>query len=99
VAELMKTCFNRGEKPALYFWRDSTGNEVDVILEQGTRLIPIEIKSGRTLTRDSFAGLEKWMRLAGESAARPTLVYGGDENYRHKEIEVFAWRDVEKVFG
>jgi hypothetical protein len=99
VTELMKTSFNRGEKPALYFWRDSTGNEVDVILEQGTRLIPIEIKSGRTLTRDSFAGLEKWMRLAGESAARPTLVYGGDENYRHKEIEVFAWRDVEKVFG
>ena len=98
VAELMKAGFHRGEKPALYFWRDNTGNEVDVLMEQSAKLVPIEIKSGRTLTRDSFSGLEKWTALAGETAIRPTLVYGGDENYRHKGIEVLGWRDLEKIF-
>ena len=98
LSELMKTAFNRGEKPALYFWRDSTGNEVDVIMEQGSGLTPIEIKSGRTLTRDSFAGLEKWTAWAGKNATRPTLVYGGDKNYSHQGIEILSWRDVEKVF-
>lgn len=98
LSELMKNTFNRGEKPTLSFWRDSSGNEVDVIIEQGAHLIPVEIKSGRTLTRDSFAGIEKWTALAGQMALRPTLVYGGDDNYSHKGVRVLGWRDLKKVF-
>jgi hypothetical protein len=33
---------NRGEEHAIYFWRDSTGNEVDVIIDEGDGLIPSE---------------------------------------------------------
>lgn len=97
VSELMKSFFNRGERPPLYFWRDSHGNEVDVIVEQGHRLMPIEIKSGRTLTRESFTGLEKWGALAGDSVIQPTLVYGGEESYLHKGIQVRGWRDAGAV--
>ncbi len=93
VAELVKTQANRGESRSLYFWRDSNGNEVDVIVERGGRLMPIEIKSGKTVTREFFAGLEKWLALAGEAAAQPTLVYGGTEGYAHKGIRVTPWRE------
>ena len=48
IAELIKSRFNQGERPDLFFWRDSNGNEVDVIAEQGGKLMPIEIKSGKT---------------------------------------------------
>jgi predicted AAA+ superfamily ATPase len=99
VSELMKAAFNRGEKPALYFWRDSTGNEVDVIMEQGSGLLPIEIKSGRTLAHDSFAGIGKWTARAGKSAVHPTLVYGGDESYSHQGIGILSWRGVGKALG
>ena len=92
VAELIKSRMNLGEKPALYFWRDNIGNEVDLIVEQGTKLMPIEIKSGQTLTRESFSGLEKWNALAGEKAASPALIYGGDESYRQKGISVVGWK-------
>lgn len=91
VSELIKSRLNQGEKPAFYFWRDSNGNEVDLIIEQGTGWMPVEIKSGRTLTRDSFKGLEKWCALAGQAAHQPTLIYGGHETYRHKDIRVFGW--------
>lgn len=97
LAELMKARFNRGEKPALYFWRDSTGNEVDVIVEQAAGLLPIEIKSGRTLTRDSFAGLEKWMALAAQSAIHPALIYGGSQEYFHKGIKVVGWENAGEI--
>jgi hypothetical protein len=93
VSELMKSFFNRGERPPLYFWRDSHGNEVDVIVEQGHRLMPIEIKSGRTVTREFFTGLEKWNALAGDSVIQPTLIYGGEESFSHKGIQVRGWRD------
>ncbi len=93
VAELMKSRLNRGERPDMYFWRDSNGNEVDVIIEAGDRLIPVEIKSGKTVARDFFAGLEKWKNLAGTRALNPILIYGGDDQYRHAMTEVIGWKN------
>ena len=93
IAELIKSRLNSGEKPSFFFWRDNNGNEVDLIIEQGTKLMPVEIKSGRTLTHESFAGLEKWCALAGTKAEEAALIYGGDETYRQKEIKVVGWKD------
>ena len=91
IAELVKSRFNHGERPNLYFWRDSNGNEVDVIAEQGTALMPIEIKSGKTVARDSFAGLDKWRALAGDAAIDPVLIYGGNGGYCQSGIKVTGW--------
>ena len=93
ISELMKSRLNRGERPDLFFWRDSNGNEVDVIAEKAGKLMPVEIKSGRTLTRDSFKGLDKWLSLAHDSWTRPTLIYGGDEQYRRHGTLVVGWRE------
>ena len=92
ISELMKSWLNRGEKPAFSFWRDSNGNEVDLIFEQGSKLMPIEIKSGKTIARDSFTGLERWCTLAGKAVMEPTLIYGGSESYQHKGIRVLGWQ-------
>jgi hypothetical protein len=99
ISELIKSKLNRGEKPLFYFWRDSNGNEVDLIVEQGTKLVPIEIKSGRTLTHESFAGLEKWMLLAGKLADVPALIYAGVESYRHKGVHVVGWNQCSQVLA
>ncbi len=97
VAELMKAFLNHGERPRLYFWRDSNGVEVDILVEQGARITPIEIKSGKTVTRDFLSGLEKWLALAGDTALNPTLIYGGTDNYRHKGIHIMGWRDIDSM--
>ena len=94
VAELMKIRLNRGERPNLYFWRDSNGNEVDVVIEHGQKLMPVEIKSGKTVARDFFSGLEKWTAMAGDLTFSPTLIYGGTDTYRQKGICVTGWRDI-----
>jgi hypothetical protein len=94
IAELVKSQCNRAEPRNLYFWRDSNGNEVDIIVEHGVKLMPIEIKSGKTVNRDFFNGLEKWLSLAGESALSPTLIHGGaDAAYHRKGIQVRGWRE------
>lgn len=91
VAELAKAYLNRGERAPLYYWRDSNGNEVDVIIDAGGQLRPIEIKSGQTLNRDYFVGLERWLGIAGQQALSPLLVYGGEETLIHKGIQVRPW--------
>lgn len=92
VAELVKSRLNNGERPDMYFWRDSNGNEVDVVVEDGAQLIPVEIKSGKTVARDFFSGLDRWKALAGSRAQSPTLIYGGDEKYIHNLTNVMGWR-------
>ncbi len=97
VAELIKSRLNRGERPGMCFWRDSNGNKVDVIIEAGEQLIPVEIKSGKTVARVFFASLDKWKTLAGTRALNPILIYGGDDQYRHATTDVMGWRHVGRV--
>jgi uncharacterized protein len=92
VSEWMKSFLNRGERPPFFFWRDSNGVEVDIIIELGNRIMPVEVKSGKTMVREFSSGLEKWMALAGETAIDPTLVYGGEGDFRQKGIRIMGWQ-------
>ncbi len=91
VSELMKARLNRMESAGFFFWRDSNGNEIDLIVDYGDKLMPIEIKSGKTINRDFFTGLERWTALAGKQAFAPSLVYGGTESSSRKGVGIFGW--------
>ncbi|MCK5679612.1 DUF4143 domain-containing protein, partial [bacterium] len=97
ISELMKARYNAGYQSNLYFWRDHVGNEVDVIIEQGEKLIPIEIKSGQTLSSSAFKGLHKWLKLAANDAAEVYLCYGGEENYERAGATVIAWNSLDQL--
>ena len=94
ISEALKTRFNRGLPSNLYFWRDRAGHEVDLLLENPTELIPVEIKSGQTVNSDFFTGLEDWLTLAQPSQPRAWLVYGGSENHQRKNTRVLSWRNL-----
>ena len=94
VAEFVKQRFNDGKPAALYFWRDSTGNEVDLLFEVGTGLQAVEVKSGATFVRDWLRALQRWRGLAGDQALPPWVIYGGDAGYRREGVEVIPWRGV-----
>lgn len=91
VGEMLKARFNRGLPPNLFFWRDNTGNEIDVLIDHGQVLQPVEIKSGQTITADFFAGLKKWSALAGRQAGSPVLVYGGATPQQRQGANVVPW--------
>ena len=93
-SELYKHSLNAGQTPALHFWRDSTGNEIDLIDETAQGLRPIEIKSGATYAKDWAAGLRKWQSLAKTEGLRPAIVYGGDLSFEREDLKVWGWRDV-----
>ncbi len=64
---------------------------MDVIAEQADRLLPLEIKSGKSITLESTKVLNKYVLLAGESAVSPTLIYGGGDSYNKQGIQVKSW--------
>jgi hypothetical protein len=72
-------------KPGL----DAHGHEVDLLVDLGTRRIPIEIQAGSTVAADAYAGLDYFAALSG--AGEGILVHGGDEDYRRPSHRVRPW--------
>ena len=97
VSELLKNRFNQGLASNLYFWRNNTGEEVDVLIEQGETLMPVEIKSGQTFNPDFLTGLHKWARYAGPVAQPAHLVYGGAGNMTRSGVSVHSWRELQPL--
>lgn len=97
ISELLKHRFNAGQTDNLYYFRDNTGNEIDVICDHGQTLTPIEIKSGKTLTSDFFKGLRFFAQLT-DNIDRSCLVYGGEGGYTREGVEILGWRDLHKKF-
>ncbi len=91
IAEVAKAYVHHRLEPPIAFWRDQTGHEIDLIIEEAQTLYPIEIKSGATITRSVFSGLNWWNRLSGGEARRSTVVYGGRDSLTHNGIAVCPW--------
>jgi uncharacterized protein len=66
---------------------------VDCILEQGGKVIPIEIKSGETL-----GSLTYWRTLANVEPEDAYLIYGGDENQMRREGNVLSWSSATEIY-
>lgn len=96
VTELLKQRLNKGAVSNLYFWRDNIGNEVDIIIDNGNELIPVEIKSGETLTDDYFKTLNKWGKITGKETPS-YLIYGGKDQHKRHSINIFPWKSLPEI--
>lgn len=80
VTEMLKERFNHVQTNNMYYFRDNVGNEIDVLMDKGSEVIPVEIKSGQTVADEFFKGLNYYQKL-NPSAKQSWLVYGGDKFY------------------
>ena len=78
----------------MYFYRDKTGNEVDLIIEQAKGVKALEIKLAQTLTKDKFKGLEHYRKLAKNYLTQSILVYGGKENNEIYNTKVIPYSEI-----
>lgn len=77
TAEALKYRLNRGLGSDLYFYRNASGSmEVDLLLEDGPRLLPREVKSSSTYSASMSANLKAFCALAPQ-ATDPLVVYSG----------------------
>ena len=78
LSEVVKTLLGRGEEPHVYFFRTSTGIEVDFIIEVNARLIPIEVKSSATPRPEMATGVAAFRKDFPRRAEAGYLVHTGD---------------------
>lgn len=91
ASEYLKAFTHLGVPSPLYFWRDRTGHEVDLVIDDGKRLLPIEVKASRTITGALFDGLRWFGELGTPAAPRGVLVHGGDDAYEREGHVTRPW--------
>ncbi|MCL4519935.1 MAG: ATP-binding protein [Thaumarchaeota archaeon] len=96
VAELLKRRFNGGLEPNIY-WGDRTGNEIDIVIDNGTALTPLEIKSGKTVAADFFSVFKRWESITGMHGQKGWLIYGGESSQNRQECVVLSWHRITEV--
>jgi len=88
IAEILKFRFNQGKGNNLNFYRDSTGNEIDVIFNIAHHILPIEIKMAETVAPDFLKGLKALEKVIDTYPYGRCVVYGGDHEETRQDIKI-----------
>lgn len=95
VIEALKKRLNVGLPDNLFFWRDKTGNEVDLLADGASLVQAYELKAGETISGDYFKGLLYYATVE-QKKTRLFLLHGGNEQQKRSNgVEVYPWRDIE----
>jgi predicted AAA+ superfamily ATPase len=78
LSEIVKTILHRGEEPRVYFWRTALGSEVDIIVDTGMELVPIEVKHSATPRPAMADGIKAFQADLGSRAGGGFVIHPGD---------------------
>jgi len=98
IADLLKQFWNNGDTRKLYFFRDSSGNELDILYECGSKVVITEIKSGKTLSKDQFKGIEFYKKIKPDDVLDSFLVFGGDKNDKKFGTSIKSRNKISEIY-
>jgi predicted AAA+ superfamily ATPase len=94
IMEAMKDRLNAGASAEMYFYRDSEGHEVDLLLPVGSQVHAIEIKAGATVNPDYFKGLKTFAAHHPQACAGGSVMFGGSTGQARSDWPVHSWREL-----
>jgi predicted AAA+ superfamily ATPase len=96
ITECFKNKYNTGSQVNYYYWRDNKGIEIDLLIESGKKLLPVEIKSAQTYRDDHLGNMHKWNGYAKQTGG--ILLYDGPQSFtRSDKITVANWREISSL--
>jgi predicted AAA+ superfamily ATPase len=96
VIELVKKFTNYGIIPPMFYWRDKTGHEIDVIIDYKGKTTPIEIKSSKTINTDYFRHLKYWNNLSKNDNS--IIIYSGNQEQKRSDGTVITnWQNIGNI--
>lgn len=98
VMECLKHRFNQGKEGNVFFYRDSNGQEVDILVKEEGRLTAIEVKSSMTYHPDFTKSLQRLPDWTSTPIKRRAVVYGGDFENTAGDIWLLRYDHIEKLF-
>lgn len=91
IIDFLKKTHNAGRSGGLYFYRDSNGNEVDLLVKNGDGYDCYEIKSAATFHPDFIKGLNSFERGFPELVKNRTIIYSGEAMPAFKGVSILNY--------
>ncbi|MFN6342047.1 MAG: ATP-binding protein [Bacteroidota bacterium] len=92
ILELLKARYNNGQRGNLFYWRDRTGNEIDVLIDQSSQVIPVEIKTASTFNTDYVKGINYWKKI-NPGTKKSYVIYTGKSAVLDSS-KILNWKDL-----
>ena len=99
IIDLLKQLMNKGLDDNFYFFRDSNGNEVDIIYETGREIIPIEVKSSETFNTGFLKGINYLSKIADIKIKKSFLIYAGKAEQKVNNTEIVSFCNLRKIIN
>lgn len=103
IAEVLKTFYNQGKKNEVFFYRDKSGTEVDLLLQINSKWIAIEIKASETFHSDFIKNLNCLDSLLKNTLYKKYVVYSGKDTFVHQNSTIISPYSLQteliKMFG
>jgi uncharacterized protein len=95
IGEIIKYITHCGKKPAVYYWRESNGVEIDCIIEkENGSLLAAEIKGGETYSSDFIKNLKKFPDVSSGAGVEKFLIYTGSRSFKPNEIKIIVFNEL-----
>jgi len=99
VADILKSRLNAGLPPNLYFFRDSNGNEVDLVIEENRSLTAVEIKSAMTYKESFTRGIDYFQKInLNNQIKKGVVIYAGGLEFESDSHIVRNFSNIEGLF-
>ena len=102
VIEALKTRLNLGLEPNLYFFRNSNGLEIDLILQEQNKLNLFEIKSGKSLNDEFCRNMKNFSAKYNEdiisTSTKGTVIYSGETYESYKDFGFYNFSKIPQLF-
>lgn len=97
VMEFVKNAYNNGKSGNLTFYRDSNGNEIDLLVAKGGSYTAIEIKSAQTYNSEFEKGLKSASPELESKIAEKAIIYAGDYENTAAKIKLLNFKNMQNL--
>ncbi len=97
VIEFVKNAYNNGKSGNLTFYRDSNGNEIDLLVAKGGSYTAIEIKSAQTYNSEFEKGLKSASPELESKIAEKAIIYAGDYENTAAKIKLLNFKNMQNL--
>lgn len=100
ISEIAKQFYHSGKQPAMYYYKESNGKEIDCIIEKSfNEIIALEIKGGETFSKDYIKNLSKLFNEKLPIEIKKYLVYPEAKKSQIMDINILNWNDISEIIS
>ncbi|MBU1071548.1 ATP-binding protein [Patescibacteria group bacterium] len=95
ILDIYKRKLNSLSTSKFYYFRDSKGVEIDLLIDKGGELLPIEIKASATFNGTYMENIKYFNELSGNNSGY--LIYTGRENNSIRNFKILNYKDTKSI--